>query len=110
MERCKGFCKMSDAHQQQEIDDLQITTKNLEIAVALAVSKIGNNDMLLDKVSAKLDALAETLRIMNENNVTKNNLEYAVNATLNKHAAKVFWSVLALSAGAAIAWVGSLMK
>lgn len=101
---------MSDAHQQQEIDGLRITTKNLEIAVALAVSKVGNNEMLLDKVSAKLDTVVEALRIMNENNVTNNNLEAAVNATLNKHAAKVFWSVLALSAGAAIAWVGSLMK
>ena len=101
---------MPEGFYQNEVNRLSQTTKELEIAVALAGSKVGSTEALLQQVVTKLDFLSTKIHDLEDNIVTKNNLEVAVNATLNKHAAKVFWSVLALSAGAAIAWVGSLMK
>ena len=95
---------------QREIERLSSTTKELEIAVALAVAKVGTNESLLQQVATKLDLVASKLHDIEDNIVTKNNLEGAVNATLNKHAAKVFWAALTLAVGTALTWIGSLIK
>ena len=99
-----------DVQQQREIDRLAVTTKELEIAVALAVAKVGTNETLLQNVAVKLDLVAAKIHDLEDNIVTKNNLEGAVNATLNKHAAKVFWAALTLAVGTALTWIGSLIK
>lgn len=96
--------------QQQELNRLAVTTKDLEIAVAIAVSKVGTNETLLQQVATKLDLVASKLHDLEDKIVTKNNLESAVNATLNKHAAKVFWAALTLAVGTALTWIGSLIK
>jgi pimeloyl-CoA synthetase len=95
---------------QNEVNRLSQTTKELEIAVALAGSKVGSTEALLQQVVTKLDFLSTKIHDLEDNIVTKNNLEVAVNATLNKHAAKVFWAILTVGIGTLLAWIGSLFK
>jgi pimeloyl-CoA synthetase len=95
---------------QNEVNRLSQTTKELEIAVALAGSKVGTTEALLQQVVTKLDFLSTKIHDLEDNIVTKNNLEVAVNATLNKHAAKVFWAILTVGIGTLLAWIGSLFK
>lgn len=95
---------------QKDIDTLEKTTRELEITLALASSKVGHNELLLKQVEVKLDLISHTLGTMNKEIVAKQDLEASVNSILNKHAAKVFWSVLGVSVGAALAWMGSLFK
>jgi hypothetical protein len=99
-----------DAFYQNEVNRLSQTTKELEIAVALAGSKVGSTEALLQQVVTKLDFLSTKIHDLEDNIVTKNNLEVAVNATLNKHAAKVFWAILTVGIGTLLAWIGSLFK
>lgn len=101
---------MPDAFYQNEVNRLSQTTKELEIAVALAGSKVGSTEALLQQVVTKLDFLSTKIHDLEDNIVTKNNLEVAVNATLNKHAAKVFWAILTVGIGTLLAWIGSLFK
>jgi pimeloyl-CoA synthetase len=95
---------------QNEVNRLSQTTKELEIAVALAGSKVGSTEALLQQVVTKLDFLSTKIHDLEDNIVTKNNLEVAVNVTLNKHAAKVFWAILTVGIGTLLAWIGSLFK
>jgi hypothetical protein len=99
-----------DAFYQNEVNRLSQTTKELEISVALAGSKVGSTEVLLQQVVTKLDFLSTKIHDLEDNIVTKNNLEVAVNATLNKHAAKVFWAILTVGIGTLLAWIGSLFK
>jgi hypothetical protein len=99
-----------DAFYQNEVNRLSQTTKELEISVALAGSKVGSTEALLQQVVTKLDFLSTKIHDLEDNIVTKNNLEVAVNATLNKHAAKVFWAILTVGIGTLLAWIGSLFK
>lgn len=101
---------MPDAFYQNEVNRLSQTTKELEISVALAGSKVGSTEALLQQVVTKLDFLSTKIHDLEDNIVTKNNLEVAVNATLNKHAAKVFWAILTVGIGTLLAWIGSLFK
>lgn len=101
---------MPEAYQQKEIDRLSQTTKELEIAVALASSKAGINEKILQQVSTKLDLISSKIHSLEDNIVTKNNLEVAVNTTLNKHAAKVFWAILTVAVGSVLTWIGSILK
>lgn len=101
---------MPEGFYQNEVNRLSQTTKELEIAVALAGSKVGSTEALLQQVVTKLDFLSTKIHDLEDNIVTKNNLEVAVNATLNKHAAKVFWAILTVGIGTLLAWIGSLFK
>ena len=101
---------MPEVFYQNEVNRLSQTTKELEIAVALAGSKVGSTESLLQQVVTKLDFLSTKIHDLEDNIVTKNNLEVAVNATLNKHAAKVFWAILTVGIGTLLAWIGSLFK
>lgn len=101
---------MPEVFYQNEVNRLSQTTKELEIAVALAGSKVGSTEALLQQVVTKLDFLSTKIHDLEDNIVTKNNLEVAVNATLNKHAAKVFWAILTVGIGTLLAWIGSLFK
>ena len=101
---------MPEEQQQKDIDRLSVTTNKLEIAVALATAKVGANEELLKRVDGKLDSVVLKIHALDGNIVTKNNLETAVNATLNKHAAKVFWAILTVAVGSVLTWIGSILK
>ena len=102
--------RMQETFYHNEVSRLSQTTKELEIAIALAESKMSSTEMLLTQVVNKLDILSEKIHNLEDNIVTKNNLEVAVNATLKKHAAKVFWAILTVGIGTMLAWIGSLFK
>lgn len=96
--------------QQKDIDTLEKTTKELEITLALATSKVGQNEVLLTQVAGKLDLIGEKLHHMSDELVSTKDLEISVNSILNRHAAKVLWSALAVGVGIVLTWMGSIIK
>ena len=96
-----------DIQQQKEIDGLRVVTQKLEVSLALAHQSLGSNAKLLTTLTQKVDDIAHTIDV---GIVTNHALEDKVNSVLNKHAAKVFWSVIALAVGAIVTWIGSHLK
>ena len=101
---------MSEEFYRKEVERLTQTSKDLEINVALVARTAKDNEKLLKKVDEKIDMLTGKIHNLEDTIVTKNNLEVAVNTTLNKHAAKVFWAILTVAVGSVLTWIGSILK
>lgn len=99
-----------DVELQRQIDALTFTTDHLGVTVQVATDKVGKNEEKLERLMDQVARMDGTILRMRADLPTKEDLDVALNTTLNKHIAKGFWTVVVLSIGAVVTWLASNVR
>lgn len=96
---------VSAVYLQNQINDLRETCATLAVVVEKADGHAGENRETMMALSAQVQRMDGTMLRMRADLPTKDELNEALNVTLNRYIAKGFWSVLIISTGAAVTWM-----